>query len=218
MVSGFAVALALGVAAGAQPALTDEQLTRVETAVRAAFAPFYALPKDTAAADLGTWVLDTNATTPEGERSGRWRIFISRLTDTGKDLTLSGLVRGTSPAQIAESVVAMKRLEGKISRAEADATLDITIALDEPNAPAPDVARAADRSNPRIPGADSSVRIRGEWITLDDRELEIEYERWSPPTLLVRFGRLSVRAQGAEEMIDRLVAESKWEALAGVGK
>lgn len=210
--------LALACRAVAQSTPAADELARIEGGIRETFAVFYALPKDTAGAEMGSWVLGTDETTAEGDRTGRWRIFVSRLTDTGKDLRLGGLVRGTSPAQIAESVVAMKRLEGKISRAEADATLDIVVSLNEPDAAAPDVSRAADRSNPRIAGADSSVRIRGEWITLEDRELEIEYQRWSPATLLVRFGRISVRAQGAEEMIDRLVREAKWDVLAALAK
>lgn len=251
-----ALVLALGFPVRAQNRLSSEETARVDVAVGSAFAFLYALPRDTAGARMGAWVLDTGPALSEAEREagrveGRWRILVTKLTDTGQDLPLADLLRdgGTSPAQLAASMAAVQRLEGKISKAEAEAALEVIVTVNEPEIAVTGVSDNAQRSKPPIAGAQLATRIHGDWIRLDDRELEIDYERWSPATLVVGFGaygplegkrvvgkeslatfvvrarptpgasgiqRVGVTAQGNEEMIDRLLRETRWEALAAL--
>jgi hypothetical protein len=191
-VSRFAAALLAAVtvaAAGNQPGVEDR--ARAEKAIRAAFANLYALPQDTSAAKMGSWVLDTSATTPEGESTTRWTIVVTKLTDTGQDLKLLDEINrfnGTSPRQLEQSFIAMQRLEGKISKAEADSRLEVSIEINEPLNVA-GVSDDARRGTPAVTGANFSLQVNGDWMRVDDRELEIDYERWSPATLLIGFGR-----------------------------
>jgi hypothetical protein len=252
LVPGFvAAAFVTGsLSAGAQE-LPPDDLARADAAVREAFAFLYALPSDTAGVAMGSWVVDSAATTPLSEPSGRWRLVVTKLVDTGEGLMLKEMVGepGTSPAQLAAAMAAMQRLEGKISKAEADASVEIVVTINEPELSVRGVSADARRSTPRIGGARLSLRVRGDWMRLDDRELEVAYERWSPATLVVGFGTfapvearritpkeslatfivraqtaathrglqsITVTAQGNEEMIDRLVREARWEALANL--
>jgi hypothetical protein len=197
--------------------LSTEGLARTDTAVRSAFAFLYALPLDTHAAEMGSWVVDSAATTVDPDASGVWRIVVTQLGDTGSGLKLSELVgdSGTSPAQLAAAVAAMQKLEGKISKAEAEASITVTITLNPDATP-----RAAPGGAPEIklsiPGALTAVRTAGHATRLVDRELEVDYERWSPATLDVRFNNVAVTAVGNEKMLDRVVKETRWEMLAGL--
>jgi hypothetical protein len=231
--------------------LSEGDLARADSAVREAFAYLYALPRDTAGAPMGAWVVDTNATTLAGDRSGHWKIVIAHLTDTGNALKLSEMIGsgGTSPAQLAEAMAQMQKLEGRISRSEAEAAIEINITLNADEMVIAGVSDFADRTSPAISGAGLVMRVKGDWMRLDDRELEIDLERWSPATLLVGFGgfapvitqrlkpaeslstfaaaarpqgargnirTVAVTAQGNEQMLDRVVKETKWAALAAL--
>jgi len=226
-------AIALTVAQGvAQEPLSQDDLLRADAIVREAFGFLYTLPSDAAAASLGSWVLDSAATTPASEPGGRWRIVVTKLTDTGQDLTLEEMVGepGTSPAELAAAMAAMQRLEAKISRAEAEASLEIAITLNAPETSVRDVSDAAQRSRGVVPNAQVAERVAGHWKRVDDRELEISYERWMPATLLVRFGNAApmqaagairtvvITAQGSEEILERVVKETRWQALASLIK
>jgi hypothetical protein len=200
--------------------LTTDVVTRTDTAVRSAFAFLYALPRDTAGAEMGTWVLDTAATTAEPDAAGVWHLVVTQLVDTGTGLKLSEMMGqpGTSPAQLAAAAVAMQKLEGKISKAEAEASIAIRITLHPPAyvpAVVPDTARVTKLS---IPGALTAVRVSPHATRVADRDLEIDYERWSPATLHVHFGNIAVTAEGNEQMIDRVIKETKWDLLAAIGK
>ena len=250
---GFAIAVvAFMSAAHAQEPLTADQIARADAAIRSAFAFLYALPPDTQGARMGTWVLDTSATRHDEDDITRWHIVATKLTDTGKGLELKDMVGdpGTSPAQLAASMAAMQRLEGKISKAEADTALEVLVAVNEDELAVAGVSDDAARSKPVVPGSQLAVRLRGDWMKFDDRELEVDYERWSPATLLVGFGpfgpiettrrvakeslatfaaklrtgarpgirSVAVTVQGNEEMIDRVVKETNWSALAALIK
>ena len=248
---GFA--LAGVIVARAQDRLTPSDPARIDSAMREAFAFLYALPSDTSGARMGTWVLDSAATTSSDDPARLRRIVVTNLSDTGRDLKLSEMVgsSGNSPAELAAAMVAMQRLEGKISKAEAEAAIEIIVAIDEPEISIAGVSDDARRSKPAIASADVVLRVHGDWIRLDDRELEVDYERWSPATLIVGFGAfapiethrrvaaeslatftarvrqtparpgirtLVVTAQGNEEMLDRVIKETRWAALAGLLK
>jgi hypothetical protein len=187
---GVAALLTASLVAGAQESLSPEELARVDTAVREAFAFLYALPSDTAGVAMGSWVVDSAATTPASPSTGPWRLVVTRLSDTGQGLKLNEMVgeHGTSPAQLAAAMAAMQRLEGRISKAEAEASLDIVVSVNEPEITVTGVSDEARQTRPAIKGAQLSRRLDGDWMHLDDRELEVDYERWSPATLLVGFG------------------------------
>jgi hypothetical protein len=237
----------------AQDQLSPADQARVDGAIREAFAFLYALPSDTSAARMGTWVLDSAATTTSDDPAQLRRILVTNLSDTGRDLKFSEMVgnSGTSPAELAASMVAMQRLEGKISKAEAEAAIEIVITVNEAEISIAGISDEAQRSTPRIPGADLVMRVHGDWIRLDDRDLEIDYERWSPATLIVGLGgfgpiethrrlakeslatftararpaparsgirTVAVTAQGNEQMLDRVIKETRWEALLGLVK
>ena len=169
----LAVTLVAGLAA--QPQVGNADVARAGTAMREAFAFFYALPSDTAGAAMGSWVVDSAATTQAADRTGHWKLVVTNLTDTGNGLKLREMVGngGTTPAQLAASMATMQRLEGKISKAEAEAALEIVVAVnaDEliaaafPTAPSARVHRS--RVAPR--GAHE-----GDWMRFDDRELDID--------------------------------------------
>ena len=200
--------------------LATDALVRTDAAVRNAFAFLYALPRDTAGAEMGTWVLDTAATTSAPDPSGVWQIVVTQLVDTGSGLKMSELVGepGTSPAQLAAAAAAMQKLEGKISKAEAEASITITITLNPP-APAPlPPAEGARETRPAIAGALLARRVAGHATRAVDPQLEIDYERWSPATLHVQFGQLAVTAEGNEQMIDRVIKETRWDALAALDR
>jgi hypothetical protein len=248
---GFALAALL--VTRAQDQLSPADVVRVDAAMRAAFAFLYALPSDTSAARMGTWVLDSAATTASDDPAPLRRILVTNLSDTGRDLKFSEMVgsSGTSPVELAAAMVAMQRLEGKISKAEAEAAIEIVIAVNEPEISLAGISDEAQRSKPAIPGAELVMRVHGDWIRLDDRDLEIDYERWSPATLIAGFGgfapietrrrsakeslatftaharpapgrsglrTLAVTAQGNEQMLDRVIKETRWEALAALVK
>ncbi len=250
-VAGLA-ALLVAHARGEQQLSSDEH-ARVEAAIRTAFGFLYALPSDTAAARMGSWVLDSAAADDNDPTAARWRIVATHLTDTGSDLKLSELIGdpGTSPAQLAAAMVAMQKLEGKISKAEAEAAVEVIVTVNAPEISVSAVSDDAKRSTPNIAGAQLSLRLQGDWMHLDDRELDVDYERWSPGTLLVGFGAfgnvesrraspkqsastlavrarampgatgihtIAIAAQGNEEMLDRVVKETRWEALAALMK
>lgn len=200
--------------------LASDALTRTDTAVRSAFAFLYALPRDTAGAEMGTWVLDTSATTAEPDASGIWRIVVTQLVDTGRALSVSELVGepGTSPAELEAAAAAMRRLEAKISKAEAEASIEITVTLNPPAAAPPASPDGARETRPAIPGAQWARRVAGHATRVTDRELEIDYERWSPATLRVQFSNVAVTAQGNEQMIDRVLTETRWGVLAALAK
>ena len=247
------MALAALIVARAQDQLSPADLARVDAAMRDAFAFLYALPSDTSAARMGTWVVDSARTTTSDDPAPLRRILVTNLSDTGRDLKLSEMVgsSGTSPAELAASMVAMQRLEGKISKAEAEAAIEIVIAVNEAEISIAGISDEAQRSTPAIRGAELVVRVHGDWIRLDDRDLEIDYERWSPATLIVAFGgfapiethrrsakeslatftararlaparggirTLAITAQGNEQMLDRVIKETRWEALVGLVK
>jgi hypothetical protein len=243
---GFALmAVLLG---RAQDQVLPADVARVDAAMREAFAFLYTLPSDTSGARMGTWVLDSSATTTSDDPAPLRRLVATNLTDTGRELKFSEMVgsSGTSPAELAASMATMQRLEGKISKAEAEAAIEIVVAVNEAEVSIGGVSDEAQRSKPAIPGAQVVVRILGDWIRLDDRDLEIDYERWSPATLIVGFGSfapietrrrtpkeslatfaararplpdprtirtLAITAQGNEQMLDRVIKETRWEAL-----
>ena len=237
----------------AQDQLSASDLVRADAAMREAFAFLYALPSDTSAARIGTWVLDSVATTSSDDPASQRRIVVTNLNDTGRDLKLSEMVgsSGTSPAELAAAMAAMQRLEGKISKAEAEASIEIVVAINEAEISVAGISDDARRSTPPIPGAELALRIHGDWVRLDDRELEIDYQRWSPATLIVGFGEfapietrrrsaaeslatfttrarptparpgirtVALTAHGNEEMLDRVLKETRWEALARLVK
>jgi hypothetical protein len=195
--------------------LATDTVARTDAAVRSAFAFLYALPRDTAGAEMGTWVLDTAATTTEPDPSGVWHIVVTQLIDTGSTLKFSELVGepGTSPAQLAAAAAAMQKLEGKISKAEAEASIEITVTLNPPAAPPPN---STQETRPSIPGAVIARRVAGHTTRVVDRDLEIDYERWSPALLHVQFSNLAVTAEGNEQMVDRVIKETKWSVLAAI--
>jgi hypothetical protein len=242
--------LAQGIGHTQEP-LSSADVARFDAAVREAFSFLYALPSDTAAAQMGAWVLDSTATTAPSEQTGERRVVITRLIDTGQDLKMKEVARGggTSPAQLAAAMQEMQRLEGKVSKAEADAGLEIVVAANKPEMSLGAVADDADRTKPTIPGSQIAVRVKGAWMRVEDKELQTDYERWSPATLLVGFGSfaaletrrdtpnesaatftlrsranagghairsITVTAQGNEELIERVVQEAKWSALAAL--
>ncbi len=242
--------LAQGIGHTREP-LPSADVARLDAAVREAFSFLYAFPSDTAAAQMGTWVLDSTATTAASEQTAERRVVITKLTDTGQDLKMKEVARGggTSPAQLAAAMQEMQRLEGKVSKAEADAGLEIVIAANTPETSLTAVSDDAERTKPTIRGSQIAVRVKGSWMRVEDKELQIDYERWSPATLLVGFGSfapletrratphesaatftlrtrataggnairsITVTAQGNEELIDRVVQEAKWSALAAL--
>lgn len=186
----IACGLCLLAAAGADPQPVQSDLDRADAAVRDAFAFLYALPSDTAAAQMGTWVLDSSATTRTGESTGVWQIVAARLSDTGDGLELREVAGrgGTSAAQLAESMAAMQRLEGKVSKAEAEASLGITVTLNATEVSVSGISTSAPRYTAVVEGAAVSIRVDGGWVRVEDRELAIQYERWAPATLLAGFG------------------------------
>lgn len=251
--AALGLALVAAIAARAQDQAVPSEGARVDAAMREAFAFLYALPSDTSGARMGTWVLDSAATTTSHDPAPLRRLVVTNLTDTGRELKLSEMVgsSGTTPAELAASMVTMQRLEGKISKAEAEAAIEIVVAVNEAEVSIGGVSDEAQRSKPAIPGAELVVRLQGDWIRLDDRDLEIDYERWSPATLIVGFGgfapietrrrapkeslstftararplpasaairTLAITAQGNEQMLDRVIKETRWDALARLVK
>lgn len=213
----------------AQEAVSTEERARADAAVRSAFASLYALPKDTAGAPMGSWVLDSAGTARSGDPSGRWRIVVTKLTDTGRDLPLSELLRNhdASPAQLAASVAAVQRLEGRISRAEADAALEVTVRVNDAGPVTAGLPDNAPRMELSIARARAATRAAGQWVRVTDRDLDLEYERWIPATLVVAFDdagagtapaihRVTITARGSDEMIDKLLRETNWESLASL--
>lgn len=194
------------------------EAARADTAIRNAFAFLYAMPRDTAGAEMGTWVLDTAATTAEPDASGVWRLVVTQLVDTGTGLKLSEMMGqpGTSPAQLAAAAVAMQKLEAKISKAEAEASIAITIRLHPPAYTPRLVPDTAGVTKPSIPGALTAVRVGPHATRVADRDLEIDYERWSAATLHVQFSHVAVTAEGNEQMIDRVIKETRWDLLAAI--
>ena len=218
-------------AGGAQPQLPPADAARLDVAMREAFAFLYALPSDTAGAQMGTWVLDSNATTSALDTGPERRLGVTKLTDTGQQLHMREVAAGTgtSPAQLAAAMADMQRLEGQVSKAEADASLEIVVTANAPAVPVASVADNRQRITLSIAATQLAVQMKGTWRTVEDKELEIEYQRWSPATLLVAFGSLepgetrapgihslTVSAQGNDEMIERVVKEAKWSALASL--
>jgi hypothetical protein len=229
--SGVGVLLlaVFSVFAHAQTQLAKEDFARVDAAVRGAFAYLYALPSDTAAAPMGSWVLDSASTATDS--SGRWRILVTKLTDTGHGLNVKEMTGepGLSPAQLAAAAAAMQRLEGKISKAEADAAVEIVITINPPA----DTLRASShgkRTTLAIPGSQMAVRAEGHWNRHTDRELEVDYERWSPASIAVAFGSVPppagargvhailVTARGNEEMLERVIGATSWDVFARLVK
>jgi hypothetical protein len=218
VISRFAVLCVAAVCANAPEQLSKATLARVDAAVRHAFSFLYALPSDTAAAKLGSWVVDSGGTTAEPDPSGRWRLVVTKLADTGSALKISEMLGtpGTSPAELAAAVVAMQRLEGKISKSEAEASLEVVVTLDPSEVATGAASDDAVRSQPAIAGAQLTLRTGGHWVRATDRELETDYERWSPATFTVRFRNVTVTARGNEEMLDRVIRETRWDALAAL--
>jgi hypothetical protein len=173
-------------------------------AVRGAFAFLYALPEDTAGAPMGSWVLDTEATARTFDASGEWRIVVAKLTDTGDGLEFRELATkpGTSPAELAAAAASIQALEAKVSKAEAEAALEVTIAAGE--VPTTSSVVQGDGWAPiPIAGASEAARRDGHWVG----------ERWAAATLFVRLGNVAVTARGNAEMLDRVVKETRWERL-----
>jgi hypothetical protein len=173
-------------------------------AVRGAFAFLYALPADTAAAPMGSWVLDTEATAKAFDETGEWRIVVAKLTDTGDGLGFRELAGkpGTSPAELAAAAASIQALEAKVSKAEADAALEVTIAAGE-LPPTSSVVQGDGWAPIGIAGASAAARRDGHWVG----------ERWAAATLFVRLGDVAVTARGNAEMLDRVVKETRWERL-----
>jgi hypothetical protein len=190
------------------------QMPAPET-VRSAFAFLYALPADTAAAPMGSWVVDTAATTSTFDQSGAWRIVVTRLADTGDGLRLRDLAGtpGTSPSELAAAAAAVQQLEAQVSRAEAEASVEVTVAAGDAAATAA-IVEGRGWNTIAIAGARAAVRRDGHWVRTRDAELEIDVERWTPATLFVRIGSVAVTARGNQQMIDRLVKETRWQLLA----
>jgi hypothetical protein len=251
--SALAAVCAAVTIASAQEPLSSEDIARVDAAVHTAFAFLYSLPSDTSAARMGTWVLDSVIASGDPERPRRWQILVTKLSDTGSALKMSEMIGepGTTPAQLAAAMAAMQRLEGKISKAEAEAAIDVTVTVNDPEVTVAHVSDDAQRSKPDLAGAAVALRLHGDWMRVDDRELEVDYERWSPATLIVGFGgfgpietrraqpresastftararpptlrrtihTIAVTAQGNESMLDRVIKETNWDALAGLVK
>jgi hypothetical protein len=123
-------------------------------------------------------------------------------------------------------MAAMQQLEGKISKAEAEASLEVVIALNEAETRLGAPSDTAPQRDNVVRGAQFARHVRGHWTRIEDRELGITVERWSAATLVVRFGPEATRgiqtivitAQGNDEMIDRVVTETRWSELAGLIK
>lgn len=175
-----------------------------DATMRSAFAFLYALPEDTAAAPMGSWVIDTEATTKSFDTSGEWRIVVSKLTDTGDGLEFRELAGkpGTSPAELAAAATSIQALEAKVSRAEAEAALEVAVAAGAASA-ASSVVTGEGWTPIAIAGAAEAARRDGHWVG----------ERWAPATLFVRIGNIAVTARGNAEMVDRVVKETRWEAF-----
>jgi hypothetical protein len=173
-----------------------------DATIKTAFAFLYALPEDTAAAPMGSWVIDTEATAKAFDASGEWRIVVTKLTDTGDGLQFRELAGkpGTSPAQLAETAAAIQALEAEVSKAEAEASLEVTVATGDAAAPS-SVAKENGWNTIAVAGASEAARRQGHWVG----------ERWSAATLFVRIGNVTVTAQGNQEMLDRVVKETRWE-------
>jgi hypothetical protein len=231
LVLTLGAALIAVAAGGAQHQLSPADAARLDAAMREAFAFLYALPSDTAAAQMGAWVLDSNATTSALDAAPERRLVVTKLTDTGQQLHMRDVAAGTgtSPAQLAAAMAEMQRLEGQVSKAEADASLEIVVTANAPAVPAGSLADDRQRITLNIAASQLAVQMKGTWRKVEDKELEIEYQRWSPATLRVAFGSferaetraadihsLTVSAQGNDEMIERVVNEAKWSALASL--
>jgi hypothetical protein len=226
---------------------------RVTAAVRTAFASLLALPADTQAEKMGTWVLDTDGTALNPDPGEPWTILVTQLTDTGQELKLAEqLVRlgaTSTPRQMADGAKAMQQLEGRIAKAEADTMLHVVARIDPPEVALQLISDDVDVEAVSVDGATHAVRVKGRWITARDRELDVDYERWSTAALLVTFGpfdnptktkapatgatrlvaksravgntpvrTVTIQAEGSEEMIAKLIAETRWSALASLIK
>jgi hypothetical protein len=226
-IAGIVTFVAATGVSDAQPSGSPDEIARVHAAVSAAFDFLYKLPRDTAGAALGSWVLDTDATTMAADQSGQWRIVVTKLADTGQALKVEEMAgqRGTSPTQLAAAMAEMQQLEAKISKAEAEASLEVVVALDDPDESASDAPAGAYTENV-VQGPWTSRLTRGHWRSVEDRQLGLTVERWVPARLDLRLtpgatGRarsVVVTAQGNEEMIERLLKESRWKALATIAE
>jgi hypothetical protein len=213
---------AVGSAAQSPQARAD--VMRVQQAIANAFEFLYALPSDTSAAAMGSWVLDTIATTRPADSSQAWRIVTTKLTDTGDALDVKEMTGtlGASPRELAAAMAEMQELEAKVSKAEAEAALDVRVALNLPAANVGASAHPGPPLNAVVKSATSSVLYRGHWNKVDDRDLGMTVERWVPGKLTVHFATeasraiqsVNVTASGSDEMLDRLVREARWESLA----
>lgn len=226
--AGLVVLLTLSIASArsiAQQSAPVSDLARVQEAIGAAFGFLYALPRDTAGASMGSWVLDTSATTDPQHTRDNWHIVATQLTDTGDALELAEMTAhaGTSPRALGEAMVKMQELDAKISKAEADASLTVRITLDGITL---EELRGSERhagdSVPRIvDGASDSRLNRGYWTKERDQELDVTVDRWIAGELYVRYTApspreprtITVYARGSDEMLERLVKETDWRAL-----
>lgn len=218
-----------------QPELSAEVRQSVDSAITAAFSDLLALPRDTDAADLGKWVLDSSTTLAPHAPPRQWVIAAQQLIDTGAPLKLNEeMLRqppGASARQLADSVLAMQRLEKDISKLDAESRLEVVIEINADDVTASE--NAAGRSvlfEPAIRGLVSARHARGSWRKSTDAELEIEVERWAPATLLVSFAaprpprttgdnaiyNVVVRARGNDQMLERLISRTQWQALAAL--
>src|SRR5688572_14589561 len=149
-----------------QPEVSAELRQSVDSAIRAAFSDLLALPRDTDAADLGKWVLDSSNTLTPDAPPRQWVIAVQQLADTGRALKLNEeMLRqppGASPRQLADSVLAMQRLEKDISKLDAESRLEVVIEINTDDVT--DSENAAGRAvsiEPAIRGLVAARHARG---------------------------------------------------------
>ena len=233
------VSLVCGTVAAAadyrQPEVSAELRQTVEGAIRAAFSDLLALPRDTDAADLGKWVLDSSATLSPDAPTRQWVITVQQLADTGATLKLNEeMVRqppGASARQLADSMLTMQRLEKDISKLDAESRLEVVIEINTADVtPGENAAGRPVSIEPALRGLVAARHARGGWRKSTDAELEIEVERWVPATLFVALGsarpsgptgdnaihNVVVRARGNDQMVERLITGTHWQTLAAL--
>jgi hypothetical protein len=120
----------------------------------------------------------------------------------------------------------MQQLEARISRAEAEASLEVRVALNGANLDDQAGLRApsGQPADGVVSGATASWLRSGYWNRVADHELGLTVERWQAGELYVRYTSsrphavhsITIRARGNDAMLDRLVKETRWQMLAAL--
>lgn len=227
-ITGLAVLLTLSLTPErsiARQSASVSDIRRVQEAITVAFGFLYALARDTAGASMGSWVLDTAATTDVPTSKNEWRIVATQLADTGDSLRREEMtgIAGASPRELAAAMVKMQELEAKISKAEADTSLDIHVSLDVAHEPLDENSELRDGV---VAGASRSWLRPGYWTRVPDPDLGITVERWVAGELYVRYTSptprelqsITVHARGSDAMLERLVKDAHWHVLGNLMK